>query len=346
MLTACLKRNRRKEATAETALMQNVEKNGAMLLKEVIASSYGKCCPIRCFSVEELKNAINIHDIDDDFNTLYKASLQGRPICIKKYSPATNISSVIKEIVIASWMSNHKNVLKLLGCCLETEIPILVFDFAEIMGTLGRSLYGSCEPEWQPLPWKCRLRVAVDVANAVAYLHTALPTPIIHRDIKPENIFLDQSNFAKLSDFSFCISIPEGKTQVKVDVVPGTFGFMAPEHITTCCLTEKADVYSFGMLLLVLLTGQRYFWHKFECGIDDLDEVSNPAKAFVENNRLSEIVDPVVLKEAAGRPGMEQQLQDFATVALRCINLTVEDRPTMIDAAKQLLQIEQSTLAQ
>ncbi|XP_057961471.1 serine/threonine-protein kinase ZRK1-like [Malania oleifera] len=119
-------------------------------------------------------------------------------------------------------------------------------------------------------------------------------------------------------------------------------GFIAPENFSTGFLTEKADVYSFGMLLLVLLTRQRYFWRQIERDIDDLDEVSNPAKYFVENNRLSEIVDPVVLKEAAGRPGMEQQLQDFATVALRCINLTVEDRPTMIDAAIQLVQIEQS----
>ncbi|XP_057961716.1 non-functional pseudokinase ZRK2-like [Malania oleifera] len=317
MLTACLKRNRRKEATAETALKQN----GAMLLKEVIASSYGKCCPIRCFSVEELKKAINICDqrhvltIDGHY-TLYKGSLQGRPICIKEYSPSMNISSVIKEIVIASCMSIQKNVLKLLGCCLETEIPIPVFEFAEIKGTLSYSLFGSSGAEWQPLPWKCRLRVAVDVANAVAYLHTALPRPIIHRNIKPENIILDQSNFTKLSDFSFCVSIPEGETQVKVDVVTGTYGFIAPEYITTSCLTEKADVYSFGMLLLVLLTGQRYFWSLIARDIDDLDEVSNPAKYFVENNRLSEIVDPVVLEEAAGRAEVEQQLQDFATVAI------------------------------
>ncbi|XP_057962374.1 serine/threonine-protein kinase ZRK1-like [Malania oleifera] len=275
--------------------------------------------------------------------TCWDESSEGRPICIRKYLPA---SSAIKEIVIASWMSNHKNVLKLLGCCLETEIPILVFDFAKIKGTLGRSLYGSYKPEWQPLPWKCRLKVAVEVANAVAYLHTALPTPIIHRDIKPENIFLDQSNFAKLYDFSLCIPIPEGETQVAVGDVSGTFGFLAPENITTYCLTEKADVYSFGMLLLVLLTGQRYFWRQFDLNEADLVELSNATKYFVENNRLSEIVDPVVLKEVAGRPGMEQQLKDFATVVLRCINLTVEDRPTMIDAAKQLMQIEQSTPAQ
>ncbi|XP_057961714.1 serine/threonine-protein kinase ZRK1-like isoform X2 [Malania oleifera] len=331
--------------------MQNVEKNGAMLLKEVIASSYGKCCPIRCFFVEELKKAKDICDRGhafkkDGFHALFKGSLQGRPICIKEYSPDANISSVINDIVIGSWMSINKNVLKLLGCCLETEIPILVFDFAEIKGTLGLCLYGSHEPEWQPLPWKCRLRVAVDVATAVAYLHTALPTPIIHRDINLENIILDQSNSAKLYNFSLSVSIPEGETQVKVDVVSRTYGFMAPEHITTCFLTEKADVYSFGMLLLVLLTGQKDVWRKIDWNIDDLDEVSNPAKYFVENNRLSESVDPVVLREAAGRPGMEQQLQDFATVALRCINLTVEDRPTMIDAAKQLMQIEQSTLAQ
>ncbi|XP_057962241.1 non-functional pseudokinase ZRK6-like [Malania oleifera] len=108
-----------------------------MLLKEVIASSYGKCCPIRCFSVKELKKAKNIcvqrHVFTKDgFHALYKGSLQGRPICIKEYSPATNISSVINEIVIASWMTIHKNVLKLLGCCLETEIPIPMLEFAEI----------------------------------------------------------------------------------------------------------------------------------------------------------------------------------------------------------------------
>ncbi|XVF06063.1 hypothetical protein REPUB_Repub06bG0016200 [Reevesia pubescens] len=108
----------------------------------------------------------------------------------------------------------------------------------------------------EPLPWKCRLKIAVDLANAVAYLHTAFSRPVIHRDIKCSNIILDQNNVPKLIDFGLCISIPEGQSHV-LDALIGRSGFAAPEYLVRSYLTEKADVYHFGKLLFDLLSGPK-----------------------------------------------------------------------------------------
>ncbi|XP_057962363.1 serine/threonine-protein kinase ZRK1-like [Malania oleifera] len=279
---------------------------------------------------------MSIHKKDDGY-IFYKGTRQDKPVCIKKFFPSSSkyVSLAINEIANASQVSAHKHVLKLLGCCLETEIPILVYEFVQ-NGTLSDRLYGS---DRQPLPWKCRLRIARDIAHAVAYLHAAFSRPIIHRDIKPSNILLDQQNVAKLSDFSLCISIPEGKQRVK-DAVCGTIGFIAPEYATTGYISEKSDVFAFGVLLLVLLTAQIVWDQKFLH--NDFFLISGRVKYHVENNRFNEIVDSRILEETLWS-GTEQQLQDFTALAFRCINENEEDRPTMINVAKILGQMEKSS---
>ncbi|XP_057961775.1 non-functional pseudokinase ZED1-like isoform X2 [Malania oleifera] len=332
-------------ATVDTPLMRN----GGMLLKQLISSCNGECNPIRCFSAKELQTATNNYDksrilLDDCVYRLYKGTLEGRPICIKKFHPYYNfqnrIQSIIDEIVVASQMSTHKNVLKLLGCSLETEIPILVYEFTESNGTLADTLYGSNERGLPPLPWKCRLKVAKDIAHAFAYLHTGFSRPIIHRDVTPDIFFLDQQNVAKLFDLSLCMSIPDGESHIQVSRIVGRKGYMAPEYAMHGRANEKSDVFSFGMLLLEILSGQ-----SISCLNEKDDspmwEHSARVKHYIKSNEFNKIVDPTILTEA-GWPEKEQQLQDFTALAFRCISETEDDRPTMTDVAKQLRQIEQS----
>ncbi|XVF57464.1 hypothetical protein PTKIN_Ptkin06aG0207700 [Pterospermum kingtungense] len=304
-------------------------KNGGVLLEELVAFSNGRCNPIRHFSAKELLRATNYYDsrqivVKDAGYQLYKGALKDLPVFVKKYNndrvrpfPA----DPYKDIAIGSQMSVHMNVLKVIGCCLETEKPTIVYEFAD-----AKSL-STCisATDVQPLPWKCRLKIAVDIANAIAYLHNAFSRPVIHRDIKSHSIILDQNNVPKLIDFGLCISIPEGQSHVE-DAIIGRMGFVAPEYCATGYLTEKADVYNFGILLLEILIGKTI------------------PKIMEENMVYGYSCDfsDVVARRTTHEGTEAEQLLDFETLALECICNDGEKRPTMIDVAKELRRIHQS----
>ncbi|KAK6233166.1 hypothetical protein SCA6_003239 [Theobroma cacao] len=226
-----------------TIIIINIKKN----------SSKSRSNPIRHFSAKELLRAINNLDASQIFvrkgrYTLYKGSLKDRPIFVKKYCYGDHprFDFAFKDIAIGSQMSVHKNVLKVIGCCLETEVPTIVYEFA------GTNIFSTCisGTDVQLLPWKSRLKIAIGLANVLAYLHTAFSRPVIHRDIKSSNIILDQNNAPKLIDFRLRISIPEGQSPLEGDVIRRTEWLTPPENWSTSYLTEKADVYQFGMLLI------------------------------------------------------------------------------------------------
>ncbi|KAJ4845733.1 hypothetical protein Tsubulata_044685 [Turnera subulata] len=311
--------------------------NGRMLLEELISTCDGKCNPMRTFSTQELQDATNNYDyqriIFEDYNyTLYQGFFEGRRISVKTYgkipgrlnfipgSPFTNIA-------IGSQMSVHKNVLKLIGCCLETEHPILVHEFAG--DSCLYNYLSTFEMSPSKLPsWKFRVKIALDIANAIAYLHNGLPKPVVHREIHPSHILLDEAFTAKLVDFSLCEVIPLGESYVKHETLSGRKGTLAPEYYAHGYVTEKTDVYSFGVLLFEILTGRfRFFKHLHgECRTawvnSDIDHVLG-------------IVDPPLREESIE----EGIFQDFAMLALKCINDEAENRPTMIAVAKEVMRI-------
>ncbi|KAI9184931.1 hypothetical protein LWI28_002580 [Acer negundo] len=178
----------------------------------------------------------------------------------------------------------------------------------------------------------------MEVANSLAYLHVRFSRPILFSGIKPSGILLDENYVAKLFDFSQSKSIPEGESRVNVKYSKGALGYIAPEYMEALVHNEKCDVYNFGGLLLLLLTGKRV--HDLARGTKDESVLSGYVKKHSENNRLFEIVDPIIVGDDQGLcPEKEQQLQDFTELALRCASVSPEDRPTMIDVAKQLRQL-------
>ncbi|GMY11993.1 non-functional pseudokinase ZED1-like [Fagus crenata] len=314
--------------------------NGSRLLEELIVSCNGRPPPIRSFSIKELRRATNNYDPcrmfhEGGYFEWYSGSFEGRMVYIKKFSRQETGDIVFTDIAICSKMSAHNNVLKLVGCCLESPIPISVYESATNGTLASRIRVSSHQEQRQSITWQSRLKIAKDIAHTISYLHVAFSRPIVHRDIKSGSIFLDQNDVAKLADFSLSIEIPEDQDHVEDDLC-GTYGSICPTYMSTGCVTEKADTYSFGMLLLQLLTGQAPY---------DLARLAKDEDAslidYLKHHAANEIVDPTLLVTEGGA-GMKQQLEAVLRLALICVERDPERRPTMTDVTKELIRIERS----
>uniref|UniRef100_A0ACD5UF78 Uncharacterized protein n=1 Tax=Avena sativa TaxID=4498 RepID=A0ACD5UF78_AVESA len=300
--------------------------NGGIVLKQQMLS---RKAPLRIFTSGELDKATNKFSDNNivgrgGFGTVYRGILSDQMVVAVKRSQRVDQSQVeqfVNELVILSQVT-HTNVVQLLGCCLEAEVPLLVYEFIT-NGALFHHLHNTSFP----MSWEDRLRIAVETASALAYLHLATKTPIIHRDVKSSNILLDGSFTAKVSDFGASRPIPQNQTHVTT-LVQGTLGYMDPEYFQTSQLTEKSDVYSFGVVLIELLTREK----PISDGQDDkVRSLAMHFSTLFHHSRLMEIVDSQVAEEAGMR-----HVKTIAQLALRCLRSKGEERPRMIEVAIEL----------
>ncbi|XP_011077536.1 wall-associated receptor kinase 2 [Sesamum indicum] len=314
------------------------QQNGGLLLKQQSPFTEGGAESAKIFSAQELEKATNNYAEDrilgrGGYGTVYKGILPDqRVVAIKKsrIMDQSQIEQFINEVIILTQV-NHRNVVKLLGCCLESEVPLLVYEFIS-NGTLFHHIHNSSQMSW--FAWKDRLRIAAEAAGALAYLHSAASMPIIHRDVKSSNILLDDSYTAKISDFGASRLVPLDQTQVTT-LVQGTLGYLDPEYFHTSQLTEKSDVYSFGVVLAELMTGKK------PLAPTKSEEERNLATCFImsmKENRLFQIVEPRILRE-----GSLEQLQAVGELVKRCLNLRGEERPTMKEVAMELEGLRRNT---
>ncbi|CAN6320893.1 unnamed protein product [Urochloa humidicola] len=222
------------------------------------------------------------------------------------------------EIKIQSQI-NHKNIVKLLGCCLEVEIPMLVYEFAA-NGSLYDVLHGT---KSRPLSLQTRLDIAVDSAEALAYMHLSVTPKIFHGDVKSGNILLDENFMPKVSDFgtSRLLSIERMRTD---EYVIADKDYLDPVY-TTGVLHEKSDVYSYGLVLLELITRKTPRYN----GYNSLKE--NFTKSYATEEKAQAMYD-----EEIAFPDNIEFLQMVGSVAVDCLREKIDDRPTMKQVADHL----------
>ena len=208
------------------------KRNGGLLLQQQISSNEGNLDK-KLFSSNDLKKATDNFSKDRILGqggqgTVYKGMLEdGKIVAIKrsKIIDESQLSQFINEVVILSQI-NHRNVVRLLGCCLETEVPLLVYEFIP-NGTLSEYVHEQNDEFF--VTWKMRLGIAAEVAGALSYLHSVASFPIYHQDIKSTNMLLDEKYRAKVTDFGTSRTISLEQTHLTM-LVHGTFGYLDPQY--------------------------------------------------------------------------------------------------------------------
>lgn len=322
---ACLIQERRKLRNMKLAYFR---RHGGTILFEEMKSQ--QCNAFKIFSEEELQQATNRFSEEQvigrgGHGTVYRGLLKSNvEVAVKRCMTIDeqHKKEFGKEMLILAQI-NHRNVVKLLGCCLEVEVPMLVYEFVP-NGTLFDLIHGN--HGWR-ISLATRLGIAHDSAEALSYLHSGASTPILHGDVKSSNILLDDNHKAKVSDFGASILAPTDESQF-VTLVQGTCGYLDPEYMQTCQLTDKSDVYSFGVVLLELLTCKKPF------NLDAIGQEKSLSMMFMsamKENRLEVILDDGIKDE----DNMEI-LEEIAELAKHCLEMSGENRPSMKEVAEKL----------
>lgn len=311
----------------------------AKAIEDVLKSSTGEK-PARMFQLKEVMKATNAFSSDrilgnGGYGEVYKGELQDGTVVAVKKAKVGNLKStqqILNEVAILSQV-NHKNLVRLLGCCVESEQPLMIYEYIS-NGTLHDHLHGRYSSF---LDWKTRLKVAFQTAEALAYLHSAAHTPIYHRDVKSTNILLDDEFNAKVADFGLSRLANPGISHVST-CAQGTLGYLDPEYYRNYQLTDKSDVYSYGVVLLELLTSQKAI--DFNREQDDVN-LAILVSQHANNRTTMEVVDQRLLISTESYSGDEVKtsIELFSELALSCLREKRSERPSMKDIVQQLLCI-------
>ncbi|KFK34793.1 hypothetical protein AALP_AA5G193900 [Arabis alpina] len=227
---------------------------------------------------------------------------------------------------------SHPNLVKLIGYCLEDEQRLLVYEFMH-KGSLEDHLFTN-GVQCKPLSWILRIKVALDAAKGLAFLHSD-PVKVIYRDIKASNILLDSEFNGKLSDFGLARDGPMGETSYVSTRVMGTFGYAAPEYVSTGHLNTRSDVYSFGVVLLEILSGRRALDHNRPAKEQNLVDWARPY--LTSRRKVLLIVDTRLNSQYKPEEAVR-----MASIAVQCLSFEPKSRPTMDQVVRALIQLQES----
>ncbi|XP_047955707.1 probable leucine-rich repeat receptor-like serine/threonine-protein kinase At3g14840 [Salvia hispanica] len=279
------------------------------------------------FTLRQIKAATNNFDPtnkigEGGFGPVFKGVLlDGKDIAVKQLSSksAQGNREFVNELGLISALQ-HTNLVKLYGCCIESNQLLLVYEYLE-NNSLARALFGPKEQQLH-LDWPMRRNICIGIARGLAYLHEESRLKIVHRDIKATNVLLDKNLIPKISDFGLAKLDAEGDTHISTRIA-GTYGYMAPEYAMRGYLTDKADVYSFGVVVLEIVGGRS---NSISGGRSKEDSfyLLDWANSLKASGNLLELVDPRL--ESSFN---EEEIVRAINVALICTNVAAAERPSM-----------------
>lgn len=286
---------------------------------------------IKLFSYNSLRSATgHFHPSNriggGGFGVVYKGVLRdGTHVAIKSLSAQSKqgTNEFLTEINMISNIQ-HPKLVQLIGCCVEGSNRILVYEYME-NNSLASALLGS-KGKKLDIDWPKRANICIGTASGLAFLHEEAEPSIVHRDIKASNVLLDENLHPKIGDFGLAKLFPDNVTHVSTRVA-GTVGYLAPEYALLGQLTKKADIYSFGVLLLEIVSGRSSSKAAFG---EDLLVLVEWTWQLREQGRLLEIVDPELLEYP------EDEVIRFIKVALFCTQAVAQNRPDMKQVVKML----------
>ncbi|RWW28459.1 hypothetical protein GW17_00007056 [Ensete ventricosum] len=264
---------------------------------------------------------------DGGFGRVYKGRLDkpGQVVAVKQLDRSSGLQGnreFLVEVLMLSLL-HHQNLVGLIGYCADGDQRLLVYEYMPL-GSLEDHLL-EISPDQEPLTWYARMKIALGAAKGLEYLHEKANPHVIFRDLKSSNILLDQDYDAKLSDFGLAKLGPVGAAELHVSSrVMGTYGYCAPEYARTGHLTLKSDVYSYGVVLLELITGRRAI--DTTRPTDEQNLVTWAQPKFKDQKRYRELVDPLLQGEYA-----EIGLSQAVAVAAMCLQEEAEVRPFTTD---------------
>ncbi|XP_020683325.1 putative serine/threonine-protein kinase [Dendrobium catenatum] len=286
---------------------------------------------LRLFSYNELRSATSNFCLSNKigrggFGSVYKGVLKnGTLIAIKVLSAQSKqgANEFLTEIDVITNVS-HPNLVRLIGCCVQDTNRILVYEYVENK-SLDHALLGLNSEKYK-LNWDIRSAICIGIAKGLTYLHEGDGPQIVHRDIKASNILLDKNFLPKIGDFGLAKLFPDNVSHI-VTQVAGTTGYLAPEYAMHGQLTKKADIYSFGVLILEIVSGKsssKPYWYE-----NDKLLLEWTWELYEEGN-LSELIDPVL-----GDYPQEEVLR-YIKVALFCTQAAAGRRPSMPQVLQML----------
>ncbi|KAH7866532.1 hypothetical protein Vadar_021637 [Vaccinium darrowii] len=270
--------------------------------------------------------------------TVYKAAIPDKVYAVKKLVFAGlrgGNTNMVREIETVGKV-RHRNLIKLEDFWLRKEYGLILYEYME-NGSLHDVLH-----ELKPSPnleWSVRYKIALGTAHGLAYLHHDCDPAIVHRDIKPMNILLDSDMEPHISDFGIAKLLDQSSASTSSSTVPGTIGYIAPENVFTTTKSKESDVYSYGVVLLELITRKKALDPSFS---EEVDMVGWVRSVWNNTEEIERIVDPILKDEFLDSSVMEQVI-DVLFVALRCTEKEPRKRPTMRVVVKQLVDANVTT---
>ncbi|KAL7166773.1 hypothetical protein ACSBR2_037451 [Camellia fascicularis] len=255
------------------------------------------------------------------FGPVYKGQLSsGKDIAVKRLSTSSKqgVDEFKNEVILIAKLQ-HRNLVRLLGCCIHGEERMLVYEYMP-NGSLDSFIFG-VEKKSKSFTWSTRLDIIVGIARGILYLHQDSRLRIIHRDLKASNVLLDSEMNPKISDFGLARAFGHDQSSTKTERVVGTYGYMPPEYAIDGLFSMKSDVFSFGVIILEIMSGKRN--RMFHHSDHDLNLLGHAWNLWTEG-RASELLDPLM----EGSCPMSKVLRCIQ-VGLLCVQKCPKDRPMM-----------------